>query len=63
MTPEFVADKIAKAILSGKSQHVILPTSLNPVSGARGWPHWLHELINDTTKAVTINQIATAKGN
>ena len=58
MTPEFVAGHIARQIFSGKSGHLILPPSglLNAVSGARGWPKWLQEVVNDQTKRVTVVQ-------
>ena len=61
MTPEFVASQVAKAIFSGKSGKVDLPSHLAPIAGARGWPTWLHMIVNDTTKDVTIDQRASAK--
>jgi len=49
--PEVVGARIAKAILSGRGSHVLLPEN-NPImllaSMGRGFPHWLHEIANDT---------------
>lgn len=56
MTPEYAGKEIAKAVLSGRSGHLILPKSraLYGVTGARGWTHYLHELVNDSLKSVTL---------
>ena len=55
MTPEYAGKEIAKAVLKGKSGHLILPKDprLHGVTGARGWAIWLHELMNDSLKDVT----------
>ena len=55
MTPEYVGKQIANAVLSGKSGHVILPKDqrLYGVTGGRGWPIWMHELMNDSLKEIT----------
>lgn len=44
---------MAKVVLSGKGQHVLLPKN-NPLmtlaAMGRGLPHWLLEFSNDTQK-------------
>jgi len=40
--PETVAESIVKAVLSGKSQHVVLPeTSGLFIPAIRTWPYWM----------------------
>lgn len=40
--PETVAEAIVKAVLSGKSQHILLPRSVGAfTSAARGLPFWM----------------------
>ena len=55
MTPEYAGKEIAKAVLKGRSGHLILPKDprLYGVTGARGWATWLHELMNDSLRDVT----------
>lgn len=43
LEPEDVSLAIVKAILSGRSSHVILPSFYGPVAGIRGWPAWMAE--------------------
>ena len=56
MTPEYAGRETAKAVLKGKSGHLILPKDpkLHSVTAARGWPIWMHELLNDGLAKITI---------
>lgn len=51
--PEVVAAKIAKVILGGKGEHLLLPEG-NPLmtlaAAGRGLPYWMLELSNSTQK-------------
>lgn len=47
--PETVADAVVAQILSRKSGQIILPASMTPAAGARGWPVWLQEILRDST--------------
>ncbi|KAK5139899.1 hypothetical protein LTR04_003279 [Oleoguttula sp. CCFEE 6159] len=53
ITPEEVADAIAKQIFSGRSGQIILGGSLGFLSGLRGWPTWVQEFLrNGSNKSV-----------
>lgn len=54
MTPEYVGGAIADAILSGKSQQVILPPHMGIVAATRAWGMWFQELIRDSTRNLTL---------
>ncbi|KAL9060770.1 MAG: hypothetical protein Q9162_000474 [Coniocarpon cinnabarinum] len=56
MTPQYAGTEIAKAVLSGRSGHLILPKDfrLAGITGVRGWATWLHELANDGLKEITL---------
>jgi hypothetical protein len=43
LEPEDVSSAIVKSILSGRSNHVILPSEYTPVAGIRAWPAWMQE--------------------
>jgi all-trans-retinol dehydrogenase (NAD+) len=47
LEPEVVSTAIVKAVLSGRSNHVILPSFYGPVAGIRGWPAWLSEALRN----------------
>jgi NAD(P)-dependent dehydrogenase (short-subunit alcohol dehydrogenase family) len=50
MSPEYVGGEIVKAILSGKSQQVILPRALAFTSMLRALPWWVQEFLRARTK-------------
>lgn len=53
MTPEYVGGEIAKAILSGKSQQVILPPHMGIIASTRAFAMWVQEGIRDSTRNLT----------
>lgn len=48
LTGEDVAEPIVKQILSRRAAQIIIPRSTAAISGIRGWPTWMQELIRDT---------------
>lgn len=47
LEPEDVSSAIVKAILSGHSNHIVLPNAYTPVAGIRAWPGWLQESLRN----------------
>ncbi|KAI8623355.1 NAD(P)-binding protein [Xylariaceae sp. FL1651] len=47
LTSEQVAEPIVAQVKSQRGGQLILPRSASPISGIRGWPTWLQELIRD----------------
>ena len=54
MTPEYVGGEIAKAILSGRSQQVILPPHMGLFASTRAFAMWVQEAIRDSTRSLAI---------
>lgn len=50
MSPEYVGGEIVKAILSGRSQQVILPRTFAFTSTLRAMPWWVQEILRSRTK-------------
>jgi NAD(P)-dependent dehydrogenase (short-subunit alcohol dehydrogenase family) len=48
LTTEQVADPIVAQLMSRRGGQLIIPSFATPISGIRGWPTWLQELIRDT---------------
>ena len=55
LLPEDVADAIAAAIFSGRSQQVILPKHLSFASQLRALSMWWQEIVRDGTKKMTLS--------
>lgn len=49
LEPETVAEEIVKAVLRGRSDHIVLPTSSGIFRNVRNWPLWLAELLRRQT--------------
>lgn len=52
LEPEAVVEAIFKQILSENSGQVILPGQFNMLSGARGWPSWMQEMLRSSQENV-----------
>ena len=48
MTADVVAKAVVKQITSKRGGQLIIPDSVTGVSGIRGWPTWLQEVIRDS---------------
>jgi len=48
LTSKQIADPIVAQIKSRRGGQLILPRGATPISGIRGWPTWLQELVRDT---------------
>ncbi|KAI0394503.1 hypothetical protein F5Y17DRAFT_427590 [Xylariaceae sp. FL0594] len=48
LTSRDIADPIVAQIKSRYGGQLILPRGATPISGIRGWPNWLQELVRDT---------------
>lgn len=54
LEPETVVDALVKQLLSGKSGQLFLPGRMGMVSGIRGLPSWVQELMRNSGGQVLI---------
>lgn len=55
MTADVIAKAVVKQIKSKRGGQLIIPASSEGVSGIRGWPTWLQEIIRDTVASGAVN--------
>ncbi|KAI0403850.1 NAD(P)-binding protein [Xylaria palmicola] len=48
LTPEHIAEPIVAQIKSRRGGQLVIPNSASGISGIRGWPTWVQELLRDT---------------
>lgn len=47
LTAADVADSVVAQVLGGTSGQIYVPKNMSFLSGLRGWPHWMQELMRD----------------
>jgi short-subunit dehydrogenase len=50
LDPETVAEAVVRAVLRGRSAHVILPKNNATMAGLRNWPSWMQVLLRRDLK-------------
>jgi hypothetical protein len=55
LDPETVAEEIVKAVLRGRSDHILLPRGEGIVAALRGWPSWLQTYMRNDLKKMMRN--------
>ena len=53
LTSELIAEEAVELIKSRRGGQLVIPGSVAAVSGIRGWPTWLQELVRDTVGKTT----------
>ena len=56
LTSAQIASQVVTQIQSGKGGQLIIPKSVSAVSGIRGWPSWLQELLRDAVGRASVRQ-------
>ncbi|KAL2150483.1 hypothetical protein VTH82DRAFT_7046 [Thermothelomyces myriococcoides] len=54
LTSDRIADDVVAQIKSRRGGQLIIPPSATAVSGIRGWPTWLQELLRDAVASVAV---------
>ncbi|KAH8178063.1 short chain dehydrogenase domain-containing protein [Sarocladium implicatum] len=58
LTPDDIAKEVVSQIKSKRGGQLIIPSSVSLISGIRGWPTWLQELLRDTVGRSAAKQLA-----
>ncbi|KAH7129851.1 hypothetical protein B0J13DRAFT_563420 [Dactylonectria estremocensis] len=56
LTPDQIASEVVAQIKSRRGGQLIIPRSASGISGIRGWPTWLQEIIRDTVGRGAVRQ-------
>ena len=54
LTSDLIADEIVARIKSKRGGQLVIPSSAAGISGIRGWPTWLQELVRDAVGRVAV---------
>jgi short-subunit dehydrogenase len=54
LDPETVAEATVRAVLAGRSDHIILPVGNSSVTTIRGWPTWIQVLFRMDMKKMMV---------
>lgn len=57
LTPEAIADATVAQLFSKRGGQVIIPKSATLVSGIRGWPTWLQEILRDVLGRASVSEV------
>ncbi|KAL8243919.1 hypothetical protein R6Q59_010177 [Mikania micrantha] len=53
LPPEMISNKVVKQVLDGSSAQIFVPSNTARISGLRGWPTWMQEVLRDLTARIT----------
>ncbi|KAH7161770.1 hypothetical protein EDB81DRAFT_925474 [Dactylonectria macrodidyma] len=56
LTPDQIASEVVDQIKSKRGGQLIVPNSASAISGIRGWPTWIQELLRDTIGRGAVRQ-------